>query len=217
MPGKKSIAAARRGNFAIARARLLINGLQDLFEDAVERRDWDQVFLLPNSERRVPLLKALWPALKPEEWPSAIAVAISCGDMPSQCLPFLYKALSAVSHRHLRVFDGPDAAERFAALPDDVVVYRGTVQAEIDSRCLGVCWTLSRERAVFFATQHGRFRNLHSPPVLLTAHVLRDRIVGLLVARNEDEVLVVPPVLRTTNPCTTNPLADLQHITITAA
>jgi hypothetical protein len=82
-----------------------------------------------------------------------------------------------------------------AARPDHVTIYRGTVSAAPDSGQYGISWTLNSHRARWFATDHGRFRNTESPPVLLSTIVARDSICGIILARNESEVSVCPDTL----------------------
>jgi hypothetical protein len=130
----------------------------------------------------------IWPFLTEGERPEVLANSISSGDRPMQHRRWLRAVL-----RGLRgVFDSPEAKAAFDLLPGIVRVYRGTVQAEWTSNePLGVCWTTDRETAVFFAAEHGRFRNTASPPVILQADVPKADISGYLVGRDESEALAV--------------------------
>jgi hypothetical protein len=165
--------------------------LQDDFRQHVAARDFDGALLLVESEHRIPTLRSLWRRVPHAQRPAVLGAAISSGDWLRPHLSFLLGALRQIRRRGQRVFDGPDAEQRFAALPEFVTAYRGTVQAEADTGWqYGISWTLKRDKAVFFASQHVRFRVTDSLPVLLTATVRRDVIGGLLVDRDEDEVLL---------------------------
>lgn len=77
--------------------------------------------------------------------------------------------------------------EELAKLPEAITVYRGA-RAGLNEE--GLSWTLSRERAAWFAT---RFNP--EEPVLLRASVNRSSVLALLLGRGEEEVLVLPEEL----------------------
>lgn len=160
--------------------------------EAIRIRDWFAISMMVGSHERPPLLEALWPFLTDAEKPDLFASCISCGDFPSQVAWFLADALEELREAGTLVFDGDTARARYAELPDEIDVYRGTVQAEVDDGLSGICWTLNPELATWFATTHGRFRNTQSPPVVVSANVHKAEIVGLLTDRREDEVLLNP-------------------------
>ena len=74
-------------------------------------------------------------------------------------------------------------------LPDDdpLAIYRGQATAEEPT---GISWTLSQERAHWFATTVPRVGS--RPGVVLSGRVARDAVLGYLTDRNEDEVIVDP-------------------------
>jgi len=127
-----------------------------------------------------------------KDWPAALAEAISNGDVPRQERAMLYATLNRLRREGLNVFDGDAARTAYAELPELVTIYRGTVGAEADEKAYGICWTLDKSKAEWFATEHGRFKNRSSPPVLLTTTVKREDISGLLFDRDEQAVLMYP-------------------------
>jgi hypothetical protein len=157
---------------------------------SVKRGDWRSASALVGSGARPGLLRHLWPRIPEFEKAAALADAISAGDAPNQERAFLLGAVRELSAAGVRVYDGDAAHAAFDALPENVTIYRGTVEAEGDN--YGICWTLDRERAVFFAAEHGRFRRTDSPPVVLRAVVRRDDLSGVFLERDESEVLVLP-------------------------
>ena len=148
--------------------------------------------MIASSEQRPPLLEALWPHLDDVEKPELLADAITMGDFPSRVAWFLWCALDELLDLGSLAFDGDQARQRYEQLPDLITVYRGTVQAEADDGLTGICWTLNPDKAQWFATTHGRFRNRNSPPVVLTATIRKWEVAGLLLDRGEDEVLLNP-------------------------
>lgn len=79
-----------------------------------------------------------------------------------------------------------DAAERdkLAALPKRVEVHRGS---SFRTGPAGLSWTLDRERAVWFAK-----RPVTGNGMVTTGRCLSHRIIALLDARSESEILVFP-------------------------
>jgi hypothetical protein len=171
--------------------------LYGMFRERVAAADFYGALALVSSEYRIPTLRALWRHVPASRRAQVLGDAISTGDFLAPYLGFLTRALRSIRGNGERAFDGEGARQEFSGLPDRITAYRGTVQAEVDDvragRTLyGVCWTFDRGRAVFFATEHGRFRNTQSTPVLLTVAVRRDDIAGYLVERQEAELLLEP-------------------------
>lgn len=77
-----------------------------------------------------------------------------------------------------------DEALTFSQLPETLPVYRGA-QAYLNED--GLSWTLSLDRAAWFAT---RFHP--DEPVLIQATVMKSEVIALLLGRGEEEVLVFP-------------------------
>ena len=162
-------------------------------KSSVELGDWTAALLCVGSGARISLCMDLWPIIPKSDRAQVLAEAISGGDEPRRERDMLCAVLGALHRQNRRIFDSDTAEESFKNLPSQVTIYRGTTESEGDN--YGVCWTLSRDKAVWFATQHGRFRNTESPPVILSATVQRDDICGLLVERGEREVVICPSLI----------------------
>jgi len=165
---------------------------------AVQRGDWRAALLLCNSEERPLLIRDLWKRIPATEKATALAEAIASGDAPIRNRRFLVRALRELRTAGEIVFDGAEARQAFAALAEDVTIYRGTIIAE--GSAFGICWTADAGKAEWFATQHHRFRNTESPPVVLRAEISKADIAGLLWDRGESEVLVIPDVFKRRRP-----------------
>lgn len=85
-----------------------------------------------------------------------------------------------------------DERRVLANQPDTFTIYRGTEAP--DGLGAGFSWTLSRERAVWFARRFDK-----GEPTLITATVGRARVIAYLAGRGEEEIVVLP-----------------EHVTITA-
>jgi hypothetical protein len=161
------------------------------FDEYLAKREWDGVMCLVGSHERFPLLEYLWSEVPRSEHLVLLTNALAMGDMPSGSHGFLVDALRDVMADGKRVFDCRAARKRFAALPEVVTIYRGTVEDEEENGEVGMSWTLSHERAVFFATKHFRFRNMSSPSIILSTNVARDELAGMLIRRKEHEVFFI--------------------------
>lgn len=192
---------------AIPIPRLVPTGLHPLAREYLQAGDFEGVLYLVNSQERLSCLRALWGRVPPPNRPALLAGAIGSGDAPSLEYRFLLRALRSLSG--VPVTDGEQARAAFDALPDAVTVYRGTVEREVESRGWGVCWTLDPERAQWFATKHGRFRVRDSAPVIVTAErIPRACLSGLLMSRNEREVLALPEVIAVFRECVSHRIAE---------
>jgi hypothetical protein len=163
-----------------------------LFDGRFAARDWVEVMSLVGSHQRFAFLELLWGEVDDyTDQRALLTQALAMGDLPSNSHSFLITALNAVRFNDDRIFDSDAARERFEALRESVTIYRGTVEAERESRAWGIAWTINPERAEFFAIKHHRFRNLSSDPIILSIEVPRDDLAGMLIEHNEDEVLFI--------------------------
>lgn len=184
-------AAARR----VLRASLATGGadtsaLMGHLQRSLDEGDIAGALLLVSSEYRLSMCRALWPIVPEAEQQTVLADAITSGDNPAREWLWLQDTLADLSACGRRLFDGDAARQMFTDLPESVTVYRGTVKTEHRRKQYGVSWTLSRDEAVWFATQHGRFRNTRSAAVVLSATLPKDALAGLLLDRGEREALL---------------------------
>jgi hypothetical protein len=172
--------------------------LRSRLVECVKTKEWERAFLLPSSTRRVSFFIDLAAeGLIPRgEWARLLPDAISTGDLLRHDRDRLIVILRAFRASGETIFDGDSARAAYMTLPDRVIIHRGTVTAEADSRKYGVSWTLDPEKGRWFATAPHRCRNWGSRPALLSAEVERSDICGLLLDRQESEILVCPDTLQ---------------------
>ena len=81
----------------------------------------------------------------------------------------------------------------YNSLPENVIIYRGMTTKELESGDFGVSWTLSRERADYFAFTYGRnFSTDGIPKVVHQLEVKKVEILAYFNERNEQEVIYIP-------------------------
>ena len=85
----------------------------------------------------------------------------------------------------LRVLTGEDR-DFYLSLPERFTVYRGCLGISAELAGIGLCWTLKRDKAEWFAH---RFEHL-GPPVVVTARVRKHRIK---FAKAVEQEIVVRP------------------------
>jgi phage terminase large subunit-like protein len=166
--------------------------LQADITSAVRKGDWEQALMLAGSGSRPTVLKRLWPRLSLEQKPLAMELAVANGDLLHRQRAFLVAALAELKAAGRRVYDSDMARRTFRELPERVRIFRGTVKQEADGHQYGVCWTLKSETARWFASQQERFRRRAAQPAILTATIAREDICGLLIERQESEVVICP-------------------------
>jgi hypothetical protein len=166
--------------------------LQADITSAVRKGDWEQALMLAGSSSRPTVLKRLWPRLTLDQKPLAMELAVANGDLLHRQRAFLVAALAELKAAGRRVYDSDMARRSFRELPERLRIFRGTVQQEADGGQYGVCWTLKSETARWFASQQERFRRREAQPAILTAMIAREDICGLLIERQESEVVICP-------------------------
>lgn len=81
-------------------------------------------------------------------------------------------------------------------LDGTLTIYRGICWvAELDDPAgpdSGIAWTLSKERAEFFARRNAKFTGDEGDPWVLTATVEASKVLGYFTDREEDEIMVDP-------------------------
>ncbi len=85
----------------------------------------------------------------------------------------------------------PDDLKVYKSLPEKVTIYRGMTQAEARKKEYGISWTLTKERAEFFAYTYIRnHRTRKWKKTVVEMQVDRDRIIAYFNERKEQEVIV---------------------------
>ena len=78
-------------------------------------------------------------------------------------------------------------------LPDKMVIYRGMSIIEYRSKNFGFSWTLSKEKAEFFAIKFGRnFDTAHDEKLVCSISISKSDVIGYDNGRKEREVYFIP-------------------------
>lgn len=181
----------------------------------IDAHDWEGAHAIATRSNRISVVIEML-ATRPvfETWPRVLALSIAGGDYPRREYARLCSILRLLHDLDLRVFDKDASRHALESLPAQVAVFRGTVQAELESKQFGVCWSLDRNLAQRFALRSAIAREIvalverpdvarelvpdgfDSPAVVLTATVNREDIAGMLTACGELEVLICPHKLK---------------------
>jgi hypothetical protein len=80
----------------------------------------------------------------------------------------------------------------YNSLPENITIYRGMTVEELESGDFSVSWTLSEERAKYFAFKYGRnFSTEGMPKVVHQLVVMKVEILAYFHERNEQEVIYI--------------------------
>lgn len=80
----------------------------------------------------------------------------------------------------------------WAKLPPRVTIYRGMTAKELEGKIYGVSWTLSRQKAEYFARQYPRnYAVNHLEKVVHKKVVSKNKIVAFFNERLEEEIIYI--------------------------
>lgn len=115
-------------------------------------------------------------------------------ESPHQSYDFWRQVWNKYPLYRYRLAMSSEEHNRFGDLPDWLTIYRGigfedTPQGSVTESAAaeGFSWTLSKERAVWFAKRFNRF------PYVVSSQVYKEDIIGPLMSRGEDEIIVPLP------------------------
>lgn len=149
-------------------------------KDAAKEGNWFRFVILHERPYRIEALEMV-PRSAEDYW-TLVRDAWMDTEFPSQMMD-----------NWIDILDHPDAHQMmddeeravFDALPDLITVFRGYEGEGED----GLSWTLSRERAEWFAA---RWQGIHGEPQVVERLVPKTRVVAYLNGRSEQEVIVLP-------------------------
>lgn len=167
------------------RLNSLLEQKQKQVAEAMAKRAWDTYVFLHERPWRVHAFLEIQADLEDKQyWPLLRTTWSDSENIYPNRIDWWELLTAARRARNLFM----NKAERYAfnKLPAEIEIYRGTTEEEMDSSYLGMSWTLDKGRAAWFATRFNRAGG----PVLATAKVLKADCIGLLLSRNEDEVVI---------------------------
>lgn len=172
----------------------------DVFMDAVLAGEWLDAAMHVGKGDMIYVFFHFWPHIAPARRATAFGDAISSGEYLYRDRFYTVPLLDDLHAAGELVLDDQsdneepiDARARFDALPDTLTIWRGTHEPELESQDYGISWTLNELLALWFARRPGVSQER---PVILEATIPKSEIRGLLLGRDEDEVLITPKGLR---------------------
>ena len=146
-----------------------------------------------DSWNRFETFLSLIPRLKGENYWYALRIAYERSDN-------LYHMRGLVKAAFLRTEPGRDALmnseerEYLKNLPDNITIYRGMTETELQQKDFGISWTLKHEVAEFFAQKY--WRNISTNHHKKTVHKLtidKGEVITFLNDRDEFEIIYIKP------------------------
>jgi hypothetical protein len=158
-------------------------------QEALAARDFEEYVYLHEKPWRVAALMEVAPLLRGPNYWELVAdtwMIIDCVWEGRRAWRKLW--LSKEPHREAAM--SCDDQEYLTALPDILTIYRGV---QFRAAIHGLSWTLSRERAEWFALWRLPKRG---QPMVLEAQVSKSDVIAYFSEREEDEVVVHPNAIR---------------------
>ncbi len=159
---------------------------QKLVSEAMGEGRWSAYIFLHERPWRVHAFLEIQDNLTDKQyWPLLREVWMDTESVYAHHMEW-WELLTTSERRCRHLFMNPAERSAFLKLPEEIEIYRGTAEEEKDSNYLGFAWTLDKGRATWFATRFNR----GGKSVLVTATVKKADCIGLLLSRNEDEIVI---------------------------
>jgi hypothetical protein len=149
-------------------------------DEAIEKRNWSSYIWLHERPFRLDAFIVIAAELSHKEFWTQLSEVWTDSENIWQYLDYwrsLWNEERPSKHHAM------DASERkaFKRLPGEIVIFRGICENHTVN---GMSWTLDRDKAIWFATRNS------GPHVLLTARAKQGDAHALLLARNENEIVI---------------------------
>jgi len=166
---------------------------KEMVDKALANRRWSEFVFLHERPYRIGAFQEIHPDMTDREyWPLLRDVWTDSENIFQNHIEW-WEALTSPRQRRVLFTSSADRAV-LKKLPETIHVYRGTTQVEMDGHYLGFSWTLSEEKAVWFAKRFQRPSD--GPPVIASADLLTKHAIGYIDGRGEQEIVVEPKELQ---------------------
>jgi len=170
-----------------------INFKQDLLDKAIDRQDWDEVFMLLSKPYRLSWLEENYDLITDEKaYYEFLKDAYIQSEFPMSGF-YEYEDLLKLfwNYDKPKLMMDSDELGFYNSLPNELTIWRGIrVEEELDEDNIGFSFTLDKERAEWFAKRFSQ--DGIGTPMLIEAKVDKDKILSVFLNRGEEEVLVSP-------------------------
>jgi hypothetical protein len=173
-------------------------------EKSFESGEWDSYIFMHERPYRMDAFNDIKDDLNNEEYWSTLKTIFVDSENISQNHSDWDELLDCERDGKEHFMDKSDK-ESFNKLPDDLIIYRGFKDENGEN---GFSWTLSVEKAIWFADRFGNSDNSY----VASATVNKNNIIGYTDSRNEDEIIVTPEnirILKIVNSSQTNLFDDI--------
>jgi len=153
-------------------------------QKAIKSNDWDQIIWLHERPYRLWAFSQFSKFMRPEQYWTIVKAIWMDTEFPMVEKDLWLSIFTAQVNQKRKLMDG---AERrtLQSLPKVVSIYRGYNGARKGT--LGLSWTLSKDKAIWFANRFGE-----GDPFVAIATCKRDSIIAYFHARGEKEIVIDP-------------------------
>lgn len=151
---------------------------------SIEKKDWDSYIFMHERPYRLEAFQAIEDQLSDQEyWSTLQSVFVDSENINQNYYDWenlFYSERNGKEH-----FMSEDSKIAFDKLPEELIIYRGFVNEDGEK---SFSWSLDLERATWFAN---RF-NSDEESYVAKATVNKKDIIGYIVDRSEEEIVVLP-------------------------
>lgn len=165
---------------------------KEAVEKALMEKEYNRYVFLHERAYRIEAFQEIAPGLTDQQyWPLLREIWTDSENIFQNAMQW-WEMISSPRQRRA-LFTACDCRGVLKRMPAELTIYRGTTDREMEGHYLGFSWTISREKAEWFAT---RLLKEGQVPVVATATVRKKDIVGYIDGRGEQEIVVEPKDLQ---------------------
>ena len=153
-------------------------------QKAIKTNDWNSIIWLHERPYRLWAFSQFSKAMKPEQYWKILKAIWMDSKFPMIEKDLWLSMFTAEVKQKRKLMDGPER-RTLQSLPGTVDIYRGYNGSRQGT--LGLSWTLSKDKAIWFAHRFGE-----DDPFIASATCKRDSILAYFHARGEQEIIIDP-------------------------
>ena len=153
-------------------------------QKAIKTNDWDSIMWLHVRPYRLWAFSQFSKFMKPEQYWKTLKTIWMDSEFPI-LEKDLWLSMFTAEVKQKRKFMTGAERRKLQSLPETVDIYRGYDGSKQGT--LGISWTLSKDKAIWFAHRLGA-----DDPSIATATYKRDSVLAYFNARDEQEIIINP-------------------------
>jgi len=153
-------------------------------QKSIQSHDWEQIMWLHERPYRLWAFSQFNKFMEPQQYWTILKAIWMDTEFP-MVEKGLWLSMFTAQVKQKRKLMGGAERRALQSLPETVDIYRGYNGSKQGT--LGLSWTLSRDKALWFARRFGE-----DNPIIATATCKRDSILAYFHARGEQEIVIDP-------------------------